>query len=234
MGNSISETNINQENSETTQRPFFTAKNQVTAFDYNKWLKVIAYAEFSNPRVNFVKWPSGEECMQNYNFLHGMYYYASSWNPQANAPRSVSNDLYISSIQFSKDCKYLATLGTLPTYQICVFDVRFMLDVSSLDTYRKKPLLCVTTNNGPARSIRFDPLDSRVFYTVNERGDQDLSSDILGDEAPSDHDLDYYTKGIHGINMWRIDLSLKESKVLPMYLSPFYTVSVSDLLVHSS
>ena len=91
--------------------------------------------------------------------------------------------------------------------------MRFLVD-SSLDSFRKKPLLCVTVNEGPAKSIHFDPLDSRVFFTVDDSHGSDLTSDILGDEEQ--FDIDYLTRGFHGLKLYRIDVSLKESKIASM------------------
>ena len=107
----------------------------------------------------------------------------------------------------------MATLGTLPNYQICIFDLRFLVD-SSLDSFRKKPLLCVTVNESPAQSIHFDPLDSRVFFTMDDSHGADLTSDILGDEE--EFDVSYMTRGFHGLKMYRVDVSLKESEITPM------------------
>ncbi len=73
VGNTISEASIKEDTSEVSEKPYFSSKNQITAFDYNKWLKVIAYAEYSDPKINFIRWPSGEECYQNFNLYHGMY-----------------------------------------------------------------------------------------------------------------------------------------------------------------
>ncbi|TPX48272.1 hypothetical protein SeMB42_g03068 [Synchytrium endobioticum] len=114
-----------------------TCKAVITAVASSQRDGVLAIAERGKLNIKLFRWPGGMSLGHALQVPHG--------------------DLSIRSLAFSPDGRYLASLGDIPTFQVCLFD------------WKSGNLIASATNDGPASLLSFDPQDPTVMVTSGER-----------------------------------------------------------------
>ncbi|TPX37666.1 hypothetical protein SmJEL517_g00573 [Synchytrium microbalum] len=119
-----------------TNKPI-VGKSVITAIASSPRDGVVAFAERGKLSIRVLKWPGATSTGVSVQVPHG--------------------DLSIKSMAFSPNGRYLATLGDIPSFQVCLFD------------WRTGTLLASTLNDGPASLLSFDPQDPSVMVTSGDR-----------------------------------------------------------------
>jgi WD40 repeat protein len=117
----------------------------ITAFAMLGKENIIAYCERYSPCIKIVRWSPTTgvvspiaKLSSNFNFLIVL---------------ATTSDISIVSLAFSADGLYLASLGDLPEHQVSVWD------------WRVQKLVASCSNGNPAKSISFNPADSKQLCT---------------------------------------------------------------------
>lgn len=113
---------------------FLTAESAITALASYKRDGIIAFSEYNSLAVRIVKWPSAQ-FIQDSNVLQA------------------GKDIGITSLVFSFDGRYLASLGDLPQYHITIWD------------WRNAICICSIPNSSPASSLSFNPFNNHQLCT---------------------------------------------------------------------
>ncbi|KAJ3121664.1 Cilia- and flagella-associated protein 43 [Nowakowskiella sp. JEL0407] len=129
-GNNEARHSFSQPAISTRLKPF-VLESDVTAFACYRRGSVIAVAESGSTNIKILKWPSGAQLgvLQAYP------------------------DISINSLSFSFDGQYLAVLGSLPTFQVSVWD------------WRSATMICSSSNELPANQVSFNPGNSNQLCT---------------------------------------------------------------------
>ena len=122
------------------------------------------------------------------------------------------NDLDIVALAFSADGSFIASLGSLPTHTISIFDYRLSASNAILrDNPIQDPLLCSIENNGPASKIAFNPLDKRILFTC------DPNMEYKDDEFDLDVDIGPSDGFCRGIRFFKISMLTSSFDMSQMY-----------------
>ncbi|TPX62671.1 hypothetical protein PhCBS80983_g00304 [Powellomyces hirtus] len=120
-------------------RPVIAA-TQITAFALFRRDSIVAYAERDSTALKVVKWPSGA-------LMGG-----------GAGKMEAFKDLSTTSLAFSPDGQYLASMGSLPSFTLTIWD------------WRSNTVVCQASPGASAEFVTFDPLDSRRLCTSGGDG----------------------------------------------------------------
>ncbi|KAJ3087892.1 Cilia- and flagella-associated protein 43 [Quaeritorhiza haematococci] len=134
-------------------------------------------------------------------------------------------DHSIISLAFSMDGSYLASLGSFPTYNVCIWDRRNSASISSTTTTnaanrqpqqnQQPTLLCSIPNSKPASWISFDPLDSTVVCTGGFHGENGA---LDGYEDEEDIELETLEKNGDGVQFWKMETRYKKCTLKQIHI----------------
>ncbi|KAJ3149314.1 Cilia- and flagella-associated protein 43 [Geranomyces michiganensis] len=116
------------------------ASSQITAFALHKRENLVAFAERASTAVKVVKWPSGA-------VMGG-----------GAGKMEAQRDLWTTALAFSPDGQYLASMGSLPSFTITIWE------------WRTNTVVCQASPGVSAKFLTFDPLDSRRLCTSGGDG----------------------------------------------------------------
>ncbi|KAJ3171006.1 Cilia- and flagella-associated protein 43 [Geranomyces variabilis] len=116
------------------------ASSQITAFALHKRENLVAFAERASTAVKVLKWPSGA-------LMGG-----------GPGKMEVQKDLSTTNLAFSPDGQYLASMGSLPSFTITIWE------------WRTNTVVCQASPGVSATFLTFDPLDSRRLCTSGGDG----------------------------------------------------------------
>ncbi|KAJ3006630.1 Cilia- and flagella-associated protein 43, partial [Thoreauomyces humboldtii] len=116
-----------------------TANTQITAFSLYRRENIVAYAERDGVAIKVLKWPSGA-------IVGG------------GGKMEAVQDLSVTALAFSSDGQYLASLGSLPTFSLTIWD------------WRTSTIVCQVSPGVAAEHVTFDPLDNRRLCTSGGDG----------------------------------------------------------------
>nr|KAJ3422347.1 Cilia- and flagella-associated protein 43 [Polyrhizophydium stewartii] len=123
-----------------THNRIVVADAQISAFAVYARDGVVAYVESGSSKVKVAKWSISNGITTPMGELEAV------------------QDLQILALTFSADGQYLAALGDLPSYQITIWN------------WRAQKAVANCSNDAPACSISFDPLDSKRLCTSGRGG----------------------------------------------------------------
>jgi WD40 repeat protein len=111
------------------------AERQITSYAIYPKESIIAYTERNSNCIKIFKWSQ----MSGITTLF--------------CQLEASEDIGIGSLTFSQDGNYLASLGSMPTFRISVWE------------WRSQKQLCSTPNGCPSQFLTFNPLDGKQLCT---------------------------------------------------------------------
>jgi hypothetical protein len=122
----------------------------------------------------------------------------------------------VAGLAFSNDGKYMYSIGSLPTYQICLWDMQAIVENSES---RKKFFLACTSNQVAGSRILVDPSDAKRFLVLpfQVHPSAPLYKFIMDTESDAEllHDgLFGKTRGMRGLQLYEIEYLSREIRIL--------------------
>ena len=155
---------------------------------------IIAYAERYSDSIKIVRWSQTSGIVSSLSKLAGNWRFFLT---------QVSTDISIQSLTFSPDGNFLAALGDLPEHQISVWD------------WKAQKMIVSCPNGCPAKSISFNPMDSRQlcssgkeniikFWKIKAGFKKYTLSHVKGSSSP--HTIEKKEKYHIDLNPWQLEV----------------------------